>query len=759
MATQNDASKSHLEPAKYKATFDRLIYQNPDSGYSVVVLKTADIGVPPWARLSHYHGAGVYCFKAVGYGFPHKSGVELLLDGTWESGQHGYQLKVSHWQEVVPHTVEEVRRYLACGLIKGIGPSTADSIVQRFGANALEVIEREPEQLLQIAGITEKKLEDIKSTYQESRDLQELMLFLAPFDVSPKTALSIQKVFGPRSARIIKAEPFSLCKIPNFGFKRVDAIARKTGCKLDAPLRIRGALFYTLQSAQAEHGHLCLEVDKLNAQALLLLNTGVVPHMQLSPRAVSDSLYQLIMKQEVIMSEGNIYLPKTFYQEERVAKKVAQLVAKPCAQIDIKPIMAKVLDSIGVTLSPKQSLAVQMAFQKDLSIITGSPGTGKTTVLKALVEVYRIVYPDGNILLCAPTGRASRRMAESTGVADACTLHSALGLVGSDDDGYLRQSSNKVAAADVVITDEFSMADMALADEFFSQISETAKIVLVGDPDQLPSVGPGNVFREFIACGQIPVTVLTEIFRQKQGSLIAHNAQRINQGQFSLMFGPEFAFVDCPDQEQAATQLQLLYAHYAHQEGIGSVQILSPYKTDGDASANKLNEAIQAKVNPPAEDKPEVRLGSRVFRLGDRVMETKNRKDKNVSNGDVGIIRAIAAVDGTRPVVTIEYPGTGAVQYSAEALGSIELAYATTVHKAMGSEYGTVLIPVLMSHAILLYRNLLYTAATRAKVRVILVGQKKALYMTIKKTDTDKRNTLLAMRIQKYLQTSVLAAS
>ena len=732
----------------YKCTFDKTIFRNEESGYSVISVKTADQTVPHQARSTYRHYDDLIHFTATGYGLPQTSAVELMLDGTWESKKHGCQLEVSHWEEVVPHSREGVRAYLASGLIKGIGDKTATAIVERFGADALDILDSQPDRLLEVRGITPSKLEEIKASYAESRVLRELMIYLAPFRITPRTALKIQEAFGPKSMEIIRKEPFALCRISGFGFKRVDAIARKTTYEPHAPMRIRGALLYILQECRGKEGHLYLETDVLCKRALALLNEEVAyPHTRLNIREVEEELYAAVTDKELRTSEGGIYLTNNFASEDAVARQVALSLMDTDPSLDISLELAQVVQALGISLSPKQASGVRMAFKYDLSIITGSPGTGKTTVLQVVIGVFRKLYPEKKIQLAAPTGRASRRMAESTGYANAKTLHKVLGLQAGDEDAD--GSGTGSIDADLLIIDEFSMVDMWLASKLFNSLRPGTKLLLVGDADQLPSVGAGNVLREFISCGLIPVTKLDQIFRQSADSLIAHNAKFINQNMTQLYYGNDFVLMECDTPPEAAALIQSIYLQEIAKCGVENVQMLSPFKSDGPASAEKLNEAIREVVNPAAPDKLEIKAGPRVFRVGDRVMQNKNVG--SISNGDVGFIRNIRRSGNGSMLVSIEFTDGRCGEYGVDDLSIIELAYAMTIHKAMGSEYQTVIIPVLMAHQILLQRNLIYTAVTRAKKRVYLVGQKAALYMAIHKTKTDKRNTLLGQRIADYL--------
>lgn len=733
----------------YIGTYDKTIYFNPVNKYCVLVIKTDDKSIPPNARSTYRYVDHLIRFTAVGYDLPRTNAVKLELDGEWKTDdKHGCQLQVEQWKEIIPQTKDGVYGYLSSGLLKGIGEKTAAAIVDRFGVETLDILENKPERLLEIKGITEDKLKDIKVSYAESRMLRDIMTLLAPFQLTPKAALKIYENFGPTSLDILKESPFALCKVSGFGFKRVDAIVRKTDCPPNDPMRIRGAIYYALDDSKSKEGHLYLEHETLMKSAFTLLNEKIpIPQMRVRNQEVEDELQNMFLSGDVVSERENIYLPRTYELEDETARRISRILLEEPPKICITLTLEEIKRQLGITLSPKQEEAVGMVFRHNLSIITGSPGTGKTTVLKTVLEVYQKLYDTGKILLAAPTGRASRRMAESTGFSQAQTLHSALGLLGEDAETSFRNQTG-LLEADLIIVDEISMMDMWLAKQLFSRIKPGTKILLVGDADQLPSVGAGNVFRELIGCGLIPVTVLDEIFRQAKDSLIAHNAKFINEAKTSLYYGNDFVFIKCKTQPEAAAAIQRIYFNEIAKSSIEQVQILSPFRSDGEVSAEKLNEVIRELVNPAAEGVAELKVGLRIFRVNDRVMQTKNKGE--ISNGDVGFIREIHKDSSGADRIQIEFTDNRAVEYSAEDMGTIELAYAMTVHKAMGSEYDTVIIPILSAHTILLYRNLVYTAITRAKRRVFLVGQKDVLFMAIHRTKIDKRNTLLGQRIALY---------
>ena len=734
----------------YTGIYERTIFYNPVNKYSVISVKTSDRSIPEKARSAYRHRDNMIHFAAVGYELPRTDQVSMILDGEWKEGKNGFQLHVTKCEEVVPQTREGIKGYLSSRLIKGIGGRTAELIVDRFGADTLNVLENEPERLLEIRGVSETRLKEIIASYNESRALRDLMLLLAPFQITPTAATKIYDHFGAQSVDILRDNPFELCQISGFGFKRVDAIMRKNNWPLNSPMRIRGAVFAALESAKGDNGHLYLEAEQLHKDAMSLLNSMIpVPQMRVKSDDLDAVIDDMLLQGKIINSNGNYYLVKTFAQEDETARSIARLLCRPVERVDVQDLLTRVRRQLGVELSLRQTEAVHMVFRSDLSIITGSPGTGKTTVLKAVIEVFKLLKPSEKILLAAPTGRASRRMVESTGVDNASTLHSLLGLYG--EEGAFRKNEEEGALnAGLIIVDESSMMDMRLAQKFFSRIGPDTKVLLVGDADQLQSVGAGNVFRELINCGLIPVTVLNEIFRQKKDSLIAYNAQKINNNDTSFFYGNDFTVCKCANQEEAAEHIRNIYLAQVKQYGVDRVQILSPFRSTGAASADQLNEAIRELVNPQTEE-ADLKVDNHYFRIGDKVMQ--NRNSVKASNGDIGFIRSFRHDERDGMRIAIQFSPTRVVEYSMEEMGHVELAYATTVHKAQGSEFDVVIFPLLRSHARMLTRSLVYTAITRAKAKVILVGQIGMLYMAVHKDDTGKRNTQLGRRITLYVNT------
>ena len=610
----------------YTGTYDGKIFHNPSNKFCIVIVKTADTAIPEQARDKRRYKDHLIRFTAVGYEIPMTDAVELELEGEWVNGKYGMQLQVEQWREIVPRTKEGVLSYLGSGLIKGIGEKTAAEIVAKFGTNTLDILEKHPERLLEVRGITENKLEDIRASFAESRMLRDIMTLLAPFKLTPKTTLKIYQHFGPACLDILKKSPFELCQLPGFGFRRVDAIVRKTDNRSRDPMRIRGALHCTLDEAKGKQGHLFLGREELRKAAFKMLNEKIpLPEMRVRQEEVGRELDAMILGGSVVSMRDSIYHPNAFAQEDETASRIARLLAEERPQAkDITAIIEAVRAEQGLRTSGKQEAAVRTAFLYNLSIITGSPGTGKTTVLKIILEVYRRMHPDRKIVLMAPTGRASRRMAESTGFDGACTLHSGLGLVSEEDEGSRGRKKDSLDA-DLVIVDEFSMVDMWLAGKFFPALKEGAKTVLVGDPDQLPSVGAGNVFKELIQCGLVPVTVLDEVFRQAKDSLIAHNARFIHDGSTKLYYGDDFQFLSCDSQADAAAAIIDKYCQEIKSNGIEHVQILSPFRTEGAASSDHLNAAIREIVNPF--QSTDVGRILRTFKIKKNVEVTDNGKD------------------------------------------------------------------------------------------------------------------------------------
>lgn len=732
----------------YSCVYEDTIFFSPTTKHSIIRVRTKDNSIPDKARRATNSRDDFIRFIAKGYNLPQTNKVSMVLEGEWQTSKYGTQLMVESCEEIVPYTDEGMKGYLSSCLVKGIGEKIADEIIKRFGSDTINIIENDPKRLLEIKGISEQKLEDIKRTFNESYSVRSLIILLSPFNISPTTAMRIYEYFGAKSIDILTENPYRLCEISGFGFKRVDAIVKKGDTPLNSPMRIHGAVITALDSQRQDNGHLFIDETTLLQTTAEMLNEDLPSSDLLVKTSEIDLIIDdMILMGEIVCNEGRIYSTKSFIMENETAERVARLISMPPLAIDISSILEHVRKNFGIALSQRQSEAVYMAFSSNLSIITGSPGTGKTTVLKAIIEVFKALNPKAKIKLAAPTGRASRRMAESTGQNDATTLHSMLGLQG--EEGYFNKDKEfEPIDADLIIVDESSMIDMWLARQFFVRVKPTTRVILVGDVDQLQSVGAGDVFRELINCGLIPVTTLDQIFRQQEGSRIALNAKAINNDQTKLSYGDDFCFYKCQTQDQASEIIIKAFCNLVKEHGIENVQILSPYRKKGSCAVSELNLTIREMVNPYNGGLPDLKVGGNFFRVGDKVMQNKNN-DK-ASNGDIGFIREIGVNDKNETVVTIEFSVDRKAEYSIEDMKHIELAYATTIHKAMGSEYDIVIIPIIKSHFNMLKRNLVYTGITRAKHKVILIGQIGMLCMAIHRNETGNRNTALGMRIANY---------
>lgn len=627
---------------------------------------------------------------------------------------------------------------------KRIGPKTAERIVNRFGLDTLEVMEKYPQELLKIQGISQKKLDRIVDSFGKNKVFRELMTFLSPFHVTPKKANMILQKFRDQSVEIIRKQPYILCSVKGFGFLTVDAIARQCCAATNDPMRISGCVSYVLREAMKQNGHLYLEQEILVKDALKVLNKE--PDLQpVTETEILKVLYRLVMQDSIVVEENRVYITQQHQEEEDTASMIARKLHERIPVLTIEKELEEAQEDLNITLSEQQKEAVRMVFANPISIITGGPGTGKTTVLKIILYIYQ--KKCGNeVKLMAPTGRAARRMAESTGSGDATTMHMALGLFGDGDYEALIDE----LSADFINVDEVSMVDMHLAYEFFYKVKAGARVLLVGDVHQLPSVGAGDVFRQLILCGKIPVTVLNLVYRQGKDSNIPINAQLINEGKTNLQWGDDFQMVECSGADAAAQIVKNIYLKEIQMYGMEQVQILSPYKVRSAAGVLELNRSLQDEVNPPVSGKRELHLGSEIFREGDRILQNKNTEF--ASNGDLGILVQIAEDEDNNPLVHIVFTDGRRVKYEAEQVEMIEHANAITIHKSQGSECQVVIIPWLKAFYPMLKRNIFYTGITRAKQRVYIVGEWKAVCQAIHTDDTGTRKTMLAVKIQQYCE-------
>lgn len=725
-----------------RCRFRQKIYCNEDSGYTVAVFITRDTVVPMSARNKYHTNGSQIAFSAVGYSLPLSDQIEIEMVGSWENGSHGMQFQVESFLEVVPRTREGIVGYLSSGALKGIGEKTAEVIYSQFGLDTLEIMEHDPERLLGIRGISRRKLEDIETFFGKNKLFRELMTYLAPFRISPKKVNLILQHFREQSLNVVRHKPYMMCAVKGFGFLTVDEIAKKCCSAMNDPMRISGCISYVLHEAM-KMGHLYLPREKLISECLEVLNHNFMQPV-VTEREVNEILYRLVMQNSIVLDEERVYITDRYDAENQTASIIARTLLKPVRMLNIEPELVKAQSVLGITLSEKQKEAVRMVFANWFSIITGGPGTGKTTVLKVILFIHQELSNE-DVQLMAPTGRAARRMAEATGNPDATTMHMAMGLLGNAEEfgGAFEYFSAKF-----LNIDEMSMVDMQLIYEFFQRVKEESRVLLIGDVDQLPSVGAGDVFRQLIGCGLIPVTVLDLVYRQDEDSIIPVNAKLMQENKTQLYFNHEFQFIKCKGAGEAAQKVQEIFAGEVGSEGLDNVQILTPYRKRSAAGVNELNKVLQEIINPRISGKKEMTVGNAVYRPGDKVIQNKNTDI--ASNGDIGVLQDLYVDAEGVEKAQIQFSDNRQVEYDAEQMDMIELAYATTVHKAQGAEYPVIILPWIKGFYGMLKRNILYTAVTRAKAKVYIVGEWEAVCQAIHTNDSGKRNTALGERILNY---------
>ncbi len=736
---------------RFKGYIDKIVYRNEDNGYTVFELEV--------------DGSTVVCVGTVPY-VAEGEYVEVTGEYT-EHSVYGQQLKVDTCEDIPPEDEKSVERYLGSGAIKGIGVALAARIVRRFKADTLRIIEQEPERLAEIKGISMRMAMEISDNVTAKRDMRNAMIFLQGYGISMNLAAKIYNQYGPSVYTILKENPYRLADdISGVGFKIADDIAVKMGIQADSDFRIKSGIMYTLLQATG-NGHIYLPYDELLEQLVLLLDTQV--------RDIEPQLTELAMEKKVVIKEDvtqngvtirMVYGASYYYMEMSVAYALKALDAQE--SIDEK----KVLDRIRrielaekIELDDKQRDAVLQAVRSGFLVITGGPGTGKTTTINTIIRYFE--GEDMDIRLAAPTGRAAKRMTEATG-CEAQTIHRMLELTGAPEDdrmaGFARNEENPIEA-DVIIIDEMSMVDIFLMNSLLKAVTPGTRLILVGDVNQLPSVGPGNVLRDIIASDRFKVVKLTKIFRQATESDIIVNAHRINAGE-KFAIGPsskDFIFLrrDEPNNVIGAmiTLVSQKLPKYVNARPF-DIQVLTPTRK-GVLGVEKLNSVLQEYLNPKAAGKQEKEFPNTIFREGDKVMQIKNNyqlewetrgkygipvdRGMGVFNGDMGIIDNINFYSEQ---LTVKFDDDKYVEYPFKQLDELELAYAVTVHKSQGSEYPAVVIPLLNGPKMLMNRNILYTAVTRAKKCVCIVGTEDVFYGMVENENEQKRYSTLAKRIQ-----------
>ena len=668
-------------------------------------------------------------------------GEELHATGEWvDDPVRGRQFKAKSVECIPPKSVEGVRRYLASGLIRGIGPVLANRIVDRFGAETIDVLDHHSGRLREIPKVGPKKIASIVQGWREGKGTREVMIFTQTYGISAGKAAKIYRTYGPDSVAIIKRDPYRLCRdIWGIGFATADRIALAVGLPKDSPLRARAAIVFTLRTEADEAGHCWTSEPDLLLHAQELVGISV--------ETLAEALKHELDAGRVVKEGDRLYLRDLWVAERRVAAKLKDLLASPPAFAPIDPDRAVAWweRKTGFTLAPAQLRAVRASVGSKVSIVTGGPGVGKTTIIRALVEIFqaRTGVHKITVQLGAPTGRAAKRMAESTG-APAQTLHRLLKY--NPQTNAFTYNEERPLAGDVFIFDEMSMVDIRLMAELVVALPRRATLILVGDTDQLPSVGPGNVLRDLIASQTIPASQLTEIFRQDSSGLIVRNAHHVNAGEpFETRAGASDFYFVAQDDPAKALDLVLDFMvtripRHFHLEPLQDVQVLTPMRRNL-LGAENLNAAIQKRLNGSG---PGVVRGGMEFRAGDRVMQLRNNYDKDVYNGDVGFVQSVEPAERTLVVLFDGRP----VEYRAADLDELTLAYATTIHKSQGSEYPAVIVLLHRQHYMMLQRNLLYTAITRGKKLVLVIGSPWAVKQAIETNVVRARRTSLAERMR-----------
>lgn len=802
-----------------RGVLERITYHNEETGYTVAKLipevrSQANAGQSGFGRNREVAIIGTMVGINVG--------ESVELQGRWAiHAEYGRQFVVESMRTVLPATVAGIEKYLGSGLIRGVGPVTAKRIVKHFGVETLTIIEEAPDRLNEVPSVGRKRAQMITAAWQEQKAIKEVMLFLQSHSVSTGLATKIYKFYGDDAIGIVQQDPYRLARdIYGIGFLTADRIAQALGLAPDSPQRVAAGVAYALNQA-TEEGHVFLPTSELVKQASELLDVsreeiglGVVRlwheaqvkvavqpgDVELAPVVTpptDDGIPQLIAEhgqlyavatttqaQQVLEEERAIYLTPFYYSEQGVANQLQRLIYLGESAFlpflhqrqDWEKIFAAAEQTTGLRLAPQQRMAIQAAITHRLTVLTGGPGTGKTTSIRTLLQIceqYRF-----RVVLAAPTGRAAKRLAETTG-REAKTLHRLLEFKPAEGMSFQRNADNPLEG-DLLIVDEASMLDLLLTNHLLKAIPPGMHLLLVGDVDQLPSVGAGNVLKDVIAAieernveieklkelgqplryqspHQAAVIRLQTIFRQAAGSFIITNAHRINEGSMPTVDNEQATdfFLFRTEEPERAAQLcvELVQSRIPKRFAIPSqdIQVLSPMHR-GVIGVGALNEALQAGLNPPAAQKAEKRIGNRVYRLGDRVMQIRNNYDKDVYNGDMG---AIHGIDVEMQKVTVVIDGRPVV-YDFLELDELIHAYAVSVHKSQGSEFPAVVIPVLTSHYMMLQRNLLYTAVTRAKRLVVLVGQPKAIAMAVKNDKVTQRFTGLRERLTRGLESRII---
>ena len=719
-----------MEELIVRGIAERILFEASDSDYRVFRL---------------HDESSDTTYTVTGHGMKPLVGDRLEVKGHWvQHKRYGRQFAADGWSRVIPESVDGIERFLGSGAVKGMGPALAHRVVAHFGKDTMEILEKDPQRLLEIEGIGPKKLAVITESFYEEKQINDIAYDLEQHGVAGRYASRLLQKYGDDVHYVLTEEPYRMIhEIDGFGFKTADQIALAYGMDRQSPQRLGAGLAYVLQT-MTQNCHVCIPDTELVRRAAFLLQADAL--------GLHDILQDTVDMGQLRTAdfEGTVYVytPEAYEEEESIANRIREMAAmKPLAvKTHVQLFLDRWQDSCHFELADKQREAVEKSLQSGMTVITGGPGTGKTTVVQTII---RLAEQEGlRILLCAPTGRAAKRLAETT-QRKAKTIHRLLipdGHVGKVQS--FEYNETKLLPADLVIVDEVSMLDMEMMYHLLNALKPQCRCILVGDADQLPSVGAGAVLHDVIASEMVPVVRLDTIFRQKEGGRIVTNAHLINNGRLPVVNEDlEFRFVEIETEADGATQISALYRSEVQETGDEfAVQVLSPMYKDP-CGVDNLNQLIQERLNPPVVGKGELKGRHMIFRVGDKVMQKHNDYEKGVFNGDIGQIFAVQ-----HDMVYVRYPEQD-VKYEGAEIDEITLAYAITVHKSQGSEYHTVIMALVNSHSIMLQRNLFYTAVTRAKRKVILVGTKRAVQTAVQNQRTSRRFTLLIPRLQGELLT------
>jgi exodeoxyribonuclease V alpha subunit len=701
---------------------ERITFSNEENGFSVIKIKSKG-----FADL----------VTVVGNLAAVNVGATIKLKGDWKyDSKFGKQFTVSDYRETVPATIAGIQKYLGSGLIKGVGPVYAGRIVAYFKEDTLRVIEEQADYLIKVDGIGQKRVNMIKKAWQEQKEIKNVMLFLQSNGVSTAYAVKIYKTYGNESIKLVKANPYRLADdIWGIGFRTADKIAQQLGFDKHSYERCRSGIVYVLNELSND-GH-CF-----STREMLLETTEKM--LELEKTLIDPTIDRMIEEKTIIPDDGNaIYLPAFYFSEVGVAKRIREIISTESSYkaANTEDIIKNIQKEHEIQYDEVQIAAIKTAARSKFMVLTGGPGTGKTTTTHAIIKIFQKL--NARVLLAAPTGRAAKRMSETTGM-EAKTLHRMLEY--KPPEGYKKNAESPLEC-DALIIDETSMVDTILMYNLLKAVSNDTVVILVGDVDQLPSVGAGNILKDIINSETVNVVKLTRIFRQAQGSAIITNAHRINKGEMPNLRGgskSDFFFQEEEDPQKVVEIIKELCSkrlpEYYKIDPVKDIQVLCPMQR-GEVGAFNLNTVLQETLNP---NDVSVKYGGTVFKLRDKVMQIKNNYDKNVFNGDIG---SITSIDNEDKALVISFDGVD-VEYDTTELDEVALAYATTVHKSQGSEYKIVVAPFTMQHYMMLQRNLLYTCVTRAKKVLVLVGSKKAIGIAVSNNKTQSRNTMLVSRLR-----------